>query len=211
MAVNTAMAQMGGIGWGIIKNILMAAGIGILCMAFYFGYNFIQKTMKKQKAFTIEAIICDLNGVIEFDMLAFVKNDENGMLEMELKNRKGDSLPPIPKHMIKNNKVFLLNYAPGHYCVIDTSETLYNLNKGLNKIIPLNLGMKKYIINKQREFLNKADSKKAKWDTYAPWITLGVAICSAILFAWALFYFGIKFDNHNISMRIAECQNATIK
>ena len=202
------MQSLSLIGWGIIKNILMYASIAIAAVGIFYLVKYIQKASKKQKAYVTKAIILDLNGVIEFDMLAFVKSEDTGLLEMEFKERKTDSIPPIPKHLIKNNNVILLNYAPGHYAVLDTSETMHFYNNGKWEAVPYNLGMKKYIMAKQREIMNKAETKIKKWETYAPWIVLGSAIGCAILLAFFLFYFGIKFDEHNIAVRMAECKEA---
>jgi hypothetical protein len=206
--VETAMTQLSGIGWGIIKNILLAGAIAAFAIGAFYLIKFIQKASKKQKSFTLEAVILDLNGVIDFDMLAFVKSEDTGLLKMEFKDRKSDSLPPIPKHMIKNNIVILINYAPGHYAVLDSSQTMYYFNKQEWKVIPYNLGMKKFIMSEQRAAMNKAAKKILNWETYAPWITLGVAILSAMLLAWALFFFGLKIDSANIAARLAECKEA---
>lgn len=198
------MADLGGIAGGLVLNIVYVVGIVVFAAALFFITRFIQKTTKKQKSFTIRAIIVDLNGIIDFDDLAFTKSSETGLLEMIFRFRKTDSIPPIPKQFIRNNKVLLLNYAPGHYCVIDTTRTILEISKG--SIIPFNLGMKKYIISKQREFLNKVEDKKRKWELYAPWITLGVGIIAACILAAFLFYVGIKLDQENIAQRLNECR-----
>jgi hypothetical protein len=200
-----AVTDLASIGGGIITKILGAFGIIAVAVGLYFFVRWIQKGTKKQKSFTIQAVIVDMNGVFDFDMLAFVKSDESGMLEMIFKGRKADSVPPIPKHLVKNNIVLLLNYAPGHYCVIDTSETIYNLSNGNKDIVPFNLGMKKYITSKQREFLNKVEAKKLKWEQYAPWITLGIGVFCAILLAAFLFFVGAKLEANNIAARALEC------
>jgi len=204
MAV-TEIMQIGG---GILKKILSAFAIVAFAVGLYYLVRWIQKGTKKQKSFTIQAVILDMNGVIDFDMLAFVKSQESGMLEMIFKNRKTDSLPPVPKHLVKNGIVCLLNYAPGHYCVIDTSETQHNFNKGTNNIVPFNLGMKNYILAKQREYLNKAEAKKIKWESYAPWVTLGIGILAAILLTAFLFFIGAKMEAKNIAARSLECLGA---
>lgn len=201
-----AVADLGSIAGGLITKILGAFGIIAFAVGLYYLIRWIQKGTKKQKSFTITAVIEDLNGVIDMDMLAFVKSQESGMLEMIFRNRKTDSIPPIPKHLIKNGIVLLLNYAPGHYAVIDTSETIYKFNKGEYQVVPFNLGMKKYITAKQREIMNKAESKKIKWEQYAPWITLGIGILSAILLAAFLFFVGAKLEAKNIAQRIIECR-----
>lgn len=180
--------------------LLVAVSVGL-----YFLVRWIQKGTRKQRAFTINAVILDLNGVIEFDKLAFQKSEESGLLEMIFQTRKNDSIPPIPRHLIKNNNTLLLNYAPGHYCVIDTSGTILNFNNGEWKIIPHNLGMKKYITSKQREAMNKSENKKKWWEQKAPWITLGVAIICAVLLAAFIFYSGVKLEAENIAARVAEC------
>jgi hypothetical protein len=205
--VDTPMMALGGTAMGIVYNVLKGAGVGALALGLYYGIKFFQKTFKKQKAFITKAVIVDLNGVIDFDDMAFVKNDESGMLEMEFRIRKQDTLPPIPKHLIKNGLVMLLNYAPGHYCVINTFETIMNLSKGVNTIVPFNLGMKKYIIARQREILNKIEGKKKNWELYAPWITLGLSILAACVLAFFLFYFGLKIDTSNIANRFEECKS----
>jgi len=202
-----ALTDLGGIAGGLIWKIVGAIGVVAFSAALFFIVKWIQKGSKKQKSFTIQAIILDLNGVVDFDMLAFTKSDDSGLLEMIFKNRKTDSIPPIPKHLIKNNIVMLLNYAPGHYCVVDTSETMFNLNNGKQAIIPANLGMKKYITSKQREIMNKAEDKKRKWEQYAPWITLGISIIAAVLLSAFLFFVGAKLEAANIAQRIIECRS----
>ncbi|MCK9430520.1 MAG: hypothetical protein M0R17_11010 [Candidatus Omnitrophica bacterium] len=201
MAVE-ALAQIGG---GLIKKILGAFAIVVFAVGLYYLVRWIQKGTKKQKAFTIKAVILDMNGVIDFDMLAFVKSEESGMLEMIFKNRKSDSIPPIPKHLVKNNIVLLLNFAPGHYCVIDTSQTIWNFKNEKWEIVPFNLFMKNYIVAKQREFLNKAEAKKFKWEQYAPWITLGIVGVAAVVLTAFLFFIGAKIEAKNIAARSLEC------
>ncbi len=203
-----AVSNLMSIGGGIIWKILGAISIVAFSVGLFYAIRFIQKGTKKAKAFTINAVILDLNGVVDFDTLAFVKSDDTGLLEMIFKIRKNDSIPPIPKHLIKNNYVGLLNYAPGHYAVIDTSATINNFNNGIFEIIPYNLGMKKYITAKQREIMNKAEEKKRKWELYAPWITLGAAALFAVLLAAFLFFVGYKAEAANIAQRIAECKTA---
>lgn len=205
MASVDTVSNILGIGGGLVKKILIAILIVAVAVGLYFFIRWIQKGTKKQKSFTTTAVVADSNGVFDFDMLAFVKSEESGMLEMIFKNRKADSVPPIPKHLVKNNIVLLWNYAPGHYCVVDTSETIYNIRNGKGEIVPFNLGMKNYILAKQREFLNKAEAKKLKWEQYAPWITLGVGIVSAIILAAVLFIFGAKLEAKNIAARALEC------
>jgi len=205
MAVGAVQA-IGNIGGGLIKQILMWVGILAFSVALFYITRWIQKNTKKSKAFTINAAILDLNGVIDFDMLAFIKSEGSGMLEMIFKNRKSDSIPPIPKHLIKNNWTLLLNYAPGHYCVIDTSATMWNFNKGKWEIVPYNLGMKKYITSKQREIMNKMEEKKAWWTEKAPWIVLGSSTAAAVILSAFLFFVGAKMEAANIAARIAECR-----
>lgn len=200
-----AVQKLGSIAGGLIWNIVYAIGVVAFAAGLYYLVRWIQKGTKKQKAFTITAIILDLNGVIDFDMLAFVKSEESGLLEMIFQNRKNDSIPPIPKHLIKNNHTLLLNYAPGHYCIIDTSSTIWNFNNGKWEIVPYNLGMKKYITSKQREIMNKVEARKQKWETRGPWIALGIGVVSAVLFAAFLFYVGSKQEAANIAARVAEC------
>lgn len=200
-----AVSQLGSIGGGLIKNILGGIGIIAVSIGLFYGTRWIQKGTKKAKSFTINANILDLNGVLEFDRLAFIKAEDTGLLEMIFEKRKTDSIPPIPKHLIKNNEVLLLNYAPGHYTVIDTSDTVYNYSKGNWEITPVNLNMKKYITAKQREIMNKAEDKKKWWTEKAPWITLGVAAISAVLLAALIFYLGAYLEAKNITARVAEC------
>jgi len=202
----TAFSSLSGIGYGLIKNILLALGIGVVAFLAYFITKFISKNSKKQKAFTIQAIIIDMNGVAEFDWLALVKSEESQMFEMQFKSRKADSMPPVPKHLIRNGYVMLLNFAPGHYCVIDTYKTIQNLKSGSNILEPYNLGMKKYITAKQREIMNKIESKKKNWELYAPWIVLTIGIVSAIFLAFLLFYVGAWLDAKNIASRMVECK-----
>jgi hypothetical protein len=99
----------------------------------------------------------------------------------------------------------LLNYAPGHYCVLDTSETVNNFSLGKNLIVPYNLGMKKYIVSKHREIMNKQEKKRKNFELYAPWITLGITVLAAMAIAAFLFFWGLKIENENIAARIAEC------
>ncbi len=204
MAVS-ATSSLISIGGGIIYNILIFIGIGLGAVALYFLTRWIQKNSKKQKSFNINAIIVDMNGVVEFDTLALIKSEGSGLLEMIFKIRKNDSMPPIPKHLIKNGNVLLLNYAPGHYCVIDTSETIKNFGEGKNYIVPFNLGMKKYITSKHREILNKQEKKRKNFELYAPWITLGVGIIAACVVGVILFLSGVTLDQQNINARIEEC------
>jgi len=202
----SAFGDLASIGGGLIMNIVKAIGVVAFSVGLYFLVKWIQKGTKKQKAFTIRAVIEDMNGVIDFDKLGFVKSEESGLLEMQFQKRKQDSIPPIPKHLIKNGIVKLLNYAPGHYAIIDTYATMRNIEKGNFEYVLHNLGMKKYLISKQRETLNKAEDKKKKWEERAPWITLGIAILSAVLLAAFFMYVGIKLDAANVAQRVAECK-----
>ena len=200
-----AISDLAGIGGGILWQIAAMIGMIAFVVGLFYLTRWIQKGTKKAKAFTITAIILDLNGVIDFDMLAFTKSEESGLLEMIFKNRKTDSIPPIAKHLIKNGKVILLNYAPGHYCVIETSKTIRNFHNKIWKVIPFSLGMKNYIMAKQREIMNKAEEKKMKWEQRGPWITLVIAIVSCVLLTAFLFVGGAWFESKNIALRIAEC------
>jgi hypothetical protein len=200
-----AVSDLASIGGGIIWNIVAAVGILAFAVGLFYGTRWIQKGTKKQKAFTITAIIIDLNGVIDLDKLAFIKSEGSGLLEMIFKIRKTDSIPPIPKHLIKNGNVILLNYAPGHYCVIDTSETMWNFNNGKWEIIPENLGMKNYITTKQREIMNKNEANKTQWEIRAPWIVLTIGIVACVLLAAFLFWAGSYWEAENIAARIVEC------
>ena len=186
-------------------NIVKVMGIVAFSVALYFTTRWIQKGTKKQKAFTIISEIVDRNGVISMDKLGFMKSEKTGLLEMQFQVRKADSIPPIPKHLVKNGHVMLLNYAPAHYAVIDTYATMKNIESKKGGLVLVNLGMKKYLMSKQREILNKAEDKRRKWDQYAPWITLGGSIGLVILLAAFLFYFGVKLDAANIEARVAEC------
>jgi len=205
----TALTNLASIGGGLIMNIVKIVILVAVSVGLYFTVRWIQKGTKKQKAFTITAIILDLNGVIEFDKLALVKSEGSGLLEMIFQIRKNDSIPPIPKHLVKNGKTLLLNYAPGHYCVIDTSETIWNFNNGKWEIIPFNLGMKKYITSKQREIMNKAEDKKKWWEQKAPWITLGAAIIVVAISTAVLFFGGYQMESENIAQRLAECMGVS--
>ena len=154
--------------------------------------------------------IVDLNGTVEFDKLGFMKSEKTGLLEMQFQKRKQDSIPPIPKHLIKNGHVMLLNYAPAHYAVVDTFRLMKNIESGKNAFdgAIIGLGMKKYLMSKQREIINKTEEKRRKFELYAPWFTLGVAIIATLLFAAFLFYVGVKLDAANIAARTAECKAA---
>lgn len=200
-----AVTDLAGIGGGILWQIAGLVGFIAFCAGLSYATRWIMKGTKKAKAFNIKAIIVDLNGVIDFDSLAFTKSEESGLLEMIFKNRKTDSIPPIAKHLIKNGKVILLNYAPGHYCVIETSKTIGNFHNQIWKVIPFSLGMKNYIMAKQREIMNKAEEKKMKWEQRGPWITLVIAIVACVLLTAFLFITGAYFEGKNIAMRIAEC------
>jgi len=202
----SAFQDLAGIGGGILMNIVKVLGIAAFAVGLFFITRWIQKGTKKQKAFTINVEIVDRNGVVDFDKLGFMKSEKTGLLEMQFQKRKADSIPPIPKHLIKNNHVMLLNYAPAHYAVIDTYKTMQNIQSGKGGIELVNLGMKKYLMSKQREVLNKSEEKKRKFELYAPWITLGVSILAVVLFAAFLLYIGVKLDAANVAARIAECQ-----
>jgi hypothetical protein len=199
------LAQIGG---GLVMNIVKALGIVGISVGLFFLVRWIQKGTKKQKSFTVNCEILDMNGVIEFDKLGFVKSEVTNLLEMQFQKRKQDSIPPIPKHLIKNGHALLLNYAPGHYAAIDTYATMKNMEKGINDMVIYNLGMKKYLMSKQREVMNKAEDKKKKWETKGPWITLGIAIVSGVLLAGFLMYVGVKLDAANVAARVAECMES---
>lgn len=202
----SAFSDLAGIGGGILMSIVKVMGIVLFSVALFFITTWIKKGTKKQKAFTINAEILDRNGVIEFDKLGFIKSEKTGLLEMQFQNRKTDSISPIPKHLIKNNHVLLLNYAPAHYAVIDTYKTIQNIQNKTGGLDLVNLGMKKYLMSKQREIINNAEEKKRKFELYAPWFTLGISILVVILFAAFLLYVGVKLDATNVAARIAECQ-----
>jgi len=201
----SAVTNIASIGGGMIMNIVKAIGTVVFAAGLFYGIRWIQKGTKKQKAFKIQTPIVDMNGTIEFDKMGFVKNDKTSLLEMQFQKRKQDSVPPIPKHLIKNGYAPLLNYAPGHYAVIDTYKTIKHIEEGGEGFILHNLGMKKYLISKQREILNNAEDKKKKWELYAPWITLGIGIIAVVILTAFLFYFGVKLDAANIAARTAEC------
>jgi len=211
--VEGAVQSLGTIAGGLLWKIAGGIGIVAFSVGLFYLIRFIQKGTKKQKAFTIRAVIEDMNGVIDFDKLGFVKSEESGLLEMQFQKRKQDSIPPIPKHLIKNGSVMLLNYAPAHYAVIDTYKLAKNIEAGRpqfeNAII--SLGMKKYLMSKQREIINKGEEKRRKVELYAPWITLGVAIIVVVLFAAFLLYMGVKLDAANVAARIAECRSAMVR
>jgi len=202
------LSQLTGIAGGLIMNIVKVLGIVAFSVALFYIVRWIQKGTKKQKAFTIFADILDMNGTLDFDKLGFVRSENTGLLEMNFQKRKQDSIPPIPKHLIKNNHVVLLNYAPGHYAVVDTYATIKNIEKGNSDLVLASLGMKKYLMSKQRKILNKAEDKKRNWELKGPWITLAIAIIAALLIAAFIFYIGVKLDSANIAQRVIECQAA---
>lgn len=201
-------AQLSGIAGGLIMNVVKVLGIVAFSVALFFIVRWIQKGTKKHKSFTIFADILDMNGTMDFDKIGFVRSENTGLLEMNFQKRKQDSIPPIPKHLIKNNHVVLLNYAPGHYAVVDTYATIQNIENGINEFVLVSLGMKKYLMSKQREVLNKAEDKKRNWELKGPWIALVIAIIIALLTAAFIFYFGVKLDSANIAQRVIECQAA---
>lgn len=202
----TAFSDLAGIGGGIIMNIVKMLLVVVVAVVMYFATRYVQKGTKKQKAFKIDATIVDLNGALDFDKIGFVKCETSGLLEMQFQTRKQDSMPPIPKHLIRDNEVMLLNYAPGHYAVIDTYKTMKNIEKGVNDPEIVYIGMKNYLMAKQREILNKVEEKKRKFELYAPWITLGGAILLAVILTAFMFYFGVKLDASNVAARVAECR-----
>ena len=206
--VNTEFGKLASIGGGLIMNIIYIIGAVALCTGLFFLTKWIMKATKKQRAFTTTADIVDMNGVIEFDKLAFIKSDATGLLEMNFQNRKTDSIPPIPKDLIRNGHVMLLNYAPGHYAVVDTAKTIRNLEIGKSfkeSLVLHNLGMKKYITSKIREILNKSEENKRKWEVRGPWITLGITILAAIILAAFFFWFGLERDAANLAIRTQQC------
>lgn len=202
----TEFSKLAEIGGGLIMNIVKVLGIAVFSVGLFFLVRWIQKGTKKNKSFTMTTEILDMNGVLDFDRLGFMKSEESGLLEMQFQKRKQDSIPPIPKHLIKNNHVMLLNYAPGHYAVVDTYNTIKNIENGIPDLALVSLGMKKYLMSKQREILNKAEDRKKKWELRAPWITLGISILAAVLLAAFFLYFGAKLDAANIAQRVIECQ-----
>lgn len=208
--VSTAMADIAGIGGGLIMNIVYAFGVVAFSVGLFFFTRWVQKGTKKQKSFKIIAEIIDLNGTVEFDKVGFMKSEKTGLLEMQFQKRSQDSIPPIPKHLIKNGHVMLLNYAPAHYAAIDTYKMMQNIESGKNQFegAIIGLGMKKYLMSKQREIINKTEEKKRKFELYAPWLTLGGAIIAVVLFASFLFYTGVKLDAANVAARVAECRAA---
>jgi len=208
--VSTAMADIAGIGGGLIMNIVYALGVCAFSVGLFFLTRFIQKGTKKQKSFKTIAEIIDLNGTVDFDKMGFVKSEKTGLLEMQFQNRKQDSIPPIPKHLIKNGHVMLLNYAPAHYAAVDTYRMMKNIEAGKPQFegAIIGLGMKKYLMSKQREIINATEEKKRKFELYAPWVTLGVAILAVVLFAGFLVYVGVNMDAANVAARVAECRAA---
>jgi len=206
----SAMADLANIGGGLIMNLVKVFGIVAFSVILFFTTRWVQKGTKKQKAFKIFAEIIDLNGTVDFDKLGFMKSEKTGLLEMQFQNRKQDSIPPIPKHLIRNNNVMLLNYAPAHYAVVDTYKMMKNIEAGKDPFDDaiIGLGMKKYLMSKQREIINKTEEKKRKFELYAPWFTLGGAILFVVLLVAFLFYVGVKLDAANVAARIAECKAA---
>lgn len=201
----SAFGDLASIGGGLIMNIVKAIGVIAFSIGLYFLTKWIQKGTKKQKSFTMTTEILDMNGVISIDKLGFVKSEKTGLLEMQFQKRKSDSIPPIPKHLVKNNHVLLLNYAPGHYAPIDTYQTIKNIESGNGELALINLGMKKYLMSKQREIINRAQDKKKWWEEKMPWIILGVGIVAVVILAGFLFFTGVKLDAANTQARVAEC------
>lgn len=201
----TAFSDLASIGGGLIMNIVYAIGTIFLAVILFYVTRWIQKTTKKQKSFTITSVLVDMNGIVDFDRQAFLKSPDTGLLEMIFEKRKTDSIPPVPKHLIRNGRCMMLNYAPGHYAVIDTAKTIHNLERGINDVVLYNLGMKKYITAKVREILNKAQDRTRKWETRGPWITLGVAVLGALILAAFFFYFGLRIDSSNVAQRVEQC------
>lgn len=200
-----AAADILGIGGKLLWNIAKVLIIVAVAVGLYFFTRWIQKGTKKQKAFTINVNIVDMNGVVVFDKLGFMKSDKTGLLEMQFQKRKNDSIPPIPRHLIKGGECALLNYAPGHYAAIDTYETIKNIENGVQKIVLINLGMKKYLINKQREILNRIEDKRKKWEERAPWITLCVGVVAAMLLAAFFIWVAPNMIDRLIAERVQEC------
>lgn len=198
-------AKLSSLGGGIVVNIIYGLAAILVMIGAFYGTRYFQKNSKKQKAFTIHADIVDMNGVIEHDMLAFQKAEGSGLLEMIFKIRKTDSVPPIPKHLIKSGRVGLLNYAPGHYAVIDFAKTIRNMERGINVPVLYNLGMKKYITSKHREMMNIGERKIKNWEIYAPWVVLGIGIVGALILAGVFFSVGGLIDSSNIAHRTQEC------
>lgn len=209
----SAFGDLASIGGGMIMNIVKMFGIVAFSVILFFATRWVQKGTKKQKSFKITTEIIDLNGVVEFDKLGLVKSEKTGLLEMQFQKRKQDSMPPIPKHLIKNGHVVLLNYAPAHYAVVDTYKMMKNIEAKRDpfKDAIVGLGMKKFLMSKQREVINQSEEKKRKFELYAPWITLGTAIVVVIIFAAILFYTGVKLDAANIAARAVECRAAITK
>jgi len=203
----SAFTDLATIGGGILMNIVKMAGIVAFSVLMFFATKWYQKGSKKNKSFTISSNIVDMNGGITFDKLGLVRSDKTSLLEMQFKKRKSDSMPPIPKHLIKNGQVTLLNYAPGHYAVIDTYKTMLNVESGKGGVVIVPLGMKKYLMSKQREVINRGEEKKRWMSLYLPWLTLGGAVIAVLLFAAFLLYFGVKLDAANIAARIVECRS----
>lgn len=199
---------MGGIVSQLIWQIITGIAICAAAVALFFIGKAIQKFRRKQKSFTIDSGIFDLNGVIDFDRVGFLKSEESGLLEMIFEKRANDGIPPVPKHLVRNGKVLLLNYAPGHYAVIDPSATINNFSQGKNEIVLYNLGMKKYIESKQREMLNKGEAKKKKWENWSPWITLGATILIVCVTIWIAVYVGGNLYSGFITDRVEECKLA---
>ena len=203
--VSTEASKLVNIGGGLVMNIVYAIlGIGLIVLLYY-TTRFIQKNSRKQKAFTIQADIIDRTGEISFDKLAFVKSEDTGLLEMIFRKRKTDSIPPIPKHYIRNGRAMLLNYAPGHYAIVDVVKLIRNVEQGINSIPLVDMGMKKYLVQKQKEILYNQENKKRKWEMKAPWIILGISLVAALLVTALLFVLGGHMDSSNVAARTAEC------
>lgn len=207
---STAMMDLAGISGGLLMNIVKAIGVVVFSVILFFVTKWVQKGTKKQKSFKIFADIVDLNGTIDVDKLGFMKSEKTRLLEMQFQKRTQDSIPPIPKHLIRNNHAMLLNYAPAHYAVVDTFALMKNIENGKspfeNAIV--GLGMKKYLMSKQRQVINKTEEKKRKFELYAPWFTLGGSVLAVAILVAFLFYMGVKLDAANVAARIAECRSA---
>lgn len=201
-----ALVGLGGTAMNIVWNVVRALAIIVLAIGIWYVTSWFRKTYSKQKKFTIEDIQVDLNGSVKLDKLAFVKADESGLFEMNFKNNKLDSIPPLPRNLIRNNKTILINFAPGHFCVLDTFKTAQTFNNGKLRLIPQNLYMKNYLGAKQRAVFNKRQAAQTKWKEWIPWITLISATAVVSVLAFALFYFGNEWYLNNLAQRILQCK-----
>lgn len=203
MASTEVVSNLSNIAGGLVMNIVYGVGVIVFAVILWYALRWYQKNSKKQKAFTITAIIIDKNGDMDFDKLAFLKNPETELIEMILQKRKQDSLPPIPKNMIKNGIIFLYNYAPGQYAPIKPETWSFKDNF---KILLEDINMKNFLFLRQRALINKSEALKKKISEYLPWITLSATILIACIFAALFIYLGSWAYTNAVAERVLECK-----